>query len=99
MPLLLRVSIRASATSSSVRGEGSGDEAGEGYDGSAGKGPGGSGADSTLGRNMRWVLRFKVTGGRDYLDQLKSMRRGAPLPAAGRHEAVRLLQPRQRYGG
>jgi len=53
--------------------EGSGNEAGRGYDGSKGKGPGGSGADSTLGRNMRWVLRFKVTGGNDYVGQLKSM--------------------------
>ena len=48
----------------------------KGYDGSAGKGPGGSGADSTLGRNMRWVLRFKVTSGRDYLDQLEGDGRG-----------------------
>lgn len=53
--------------------EGSGGEAGTGYDGSKGKGPGGTGADSTLGRNMRWVLRFKVTGGQDYVDQLRSM--------------------------
>ncbi len=53
--------------------QGSGKGDGSGYDGSAGKGPGGTGADSTLGRSMRWVLRFKVTGGRDYLDQLKAM--------------------------
>lgn len=53
--------------------QGSGADSGEGYDGSKGKGPGGTGADSTLGRNMRWVLRFKVTGGHDYVDQLKSM--------------------------
>jgi len=53
--------------------EGAGSEKGTGYSGEAGKGPGGSGADSTLGRNMRWVLRFKVQGGRDYVDQLKSM--------------------------
>jgi hypothetical protein len=42
-----------------------------------GSGPGdrsgGTGADSTLGRNLRWVLRFKVQGGRDYVDQLRSM--------------------------
>jgi hypothetical protein len=53
--------------------QGQGKQGGEGYDGSAGKGPGGSGADSTLGRNMRWVLRFKVSGGRDYLNQLREM--------------------------
>src|ERR1700722_6273520 len=40
--------------------QGSGNEEGSGFDGSKGKGPGGTGADSTLGRNMRWVLRFKV---------------------------------------
>lgn len=53
--------------------EGAGSEKGTGYSGEAGKGPGGSGADSTLGRNMRWVLRFKVQGGRDYVEQLRSM--------------------------
>jgi hypothetical protein len=53
------------------QGQGAGE--GTGFSGEAGKGPGGSGSDSTLGRNMRWVLRFKVQGGRDYVDQLKSM--------------------------
>jgi hypothetical protein len=53
--------------------QGAGKEQGSGYDGSQGKGPGGTGADSTLGRNMRWVLRFKVTSGGDYLDQLRAM--------------------------
>jgi hypothetical protein len=53
--------------------QGSGKEAGSGFDGSKGKGPGGTGSDSTLGRNMRWVLRFKVDSGRDYLEQLKAL--------------------------
>jgi hypothetical protein len=53
--------------------EGSGNEPGSGYADEKGKGPGGTGADSTLGRNMRWVLRFRVTGGHDYVGQLKSM--------------------------
>lgn len=57
--------------------QGSGKEQGGGFDNSKGKGPGGTGADSTLGRNMRWVLRFKVSSGQDYLDQLKLM--GAEL--------------------
>lgn len=57
--------------------QGAGPGKGKGYDGSEGKGPGGTGADSTLGRNMRYVLRFKVNGGRDYLDQLRTM--GAEL--------------------
>jgi len=53
------------------RGEGPGK--GKGADGSQGTGPGGTGANSTLGRNMRWTLRFKVESGRDYLNQLKAM--------------------------
>jgi len=53
--------------------QGAGPEKGSGFDGSKGKGPGGTGADSTFGRNMRWVLRFKVRDGQDYLDQLRSM--------------------------
>jgi hypothetical protein len=55
------------------RKQGAGPGKGSGYDGTEGKGPGGTGADSTLGRNMRWVLRFRVSSGRDYLDQLKVM--------------------------
>ncbi|MBN9118447.1 MAG: hypothetical protein J0I06_04680, partial [Planctomycetes bacterium] len=62
--------------------EGSGPGAGKGSDGSAGAGPGGTGADSTRARGLRWVLRFRVASGKDYLDQLKAM--GAeiliPLP-------------------
>ena len=53
--------------------QGSGPGEGKGNDGSQGKGPGGTGADSTLGRNMRWVLRFRVDSGRNYLEQLKVM--------------------------
>lgn len=62
--------------------KGSGNQAGKGDDGTAGAGPGGTGADSTRARGLRWVLRFRITGGRDYLDQLRAM--GAeilvPLP-------------------
>jgi hypothetical protein len=53
--------------------QGTGSENGSGTDNPPGQGPGGTGADSTLGRNMRWVLRFKVSSGQDYLDQLKAM--------------------------
>lgn len=60
--------------------QGSGKEAGSGYDGSQGTGPGGTGADSTLGRNMRWVLRFKVQSGRNYLEQLKVMKAEILVP-------------------
>lgn len=53
--------------------KGSGPGAGRGDTGEAGNGPGGTGADSTRARGLRWVLRFKVANGRDYLDQLRSM--------------------------
>lgn len=53
--------------------QGAGSEKGSGFDNSKGTGPGGTGKDSTLGRNMRWVLRFKVSDGRDYLEQLKAI--------------------------
>jgi hypothetical protein len=62
--------------------KGEGNQPGQGFDGTPGKGPGGTGADSTRARGLRWVLRFRVTGGRDYLDQLKAMRAEilVPLP-------------------
>lgn len=66
--------------------QGSGPGDGRGHDGTAGTGPGGTGADSTRARGLRWVLRFRVAGGRDYLDQLRAM--GAeilvPLPPDGK---------------
>jgi hypothetical protein len=66
--------------------QGSGPGAGKGNDGSVGTGPGGTGADSTRARGLRWVLRFRVAGGRDYIEQLKAM--GAeilvPLPPDGK---------------
>ena len=60
--------------------QGSGSGAGSGYDGNSGKGPSGSGADSTLGRNLRWVLRFTVSSGRDYLEQLRAMQARVLVP-------------------
>lgn len=53
--------------------KGSGPGAGRGDSGEQGAGPGGTGADSTRARGLRWVLRFKVANGRDYLEQLRSM--------------------------
>lgn len=62
--------------------KGEGNQPGKGFDGSAGAGPGGTGADSTRARGLRWVLRFRITSGTDYVDQLRAM--GAeilvPLP-------------------
>lgn len=59
---------------------GSGDQKGKGFDGSAGTGPGGTGSDSTRARGLRWVLRFRVASGRDYLDQLKAMKAELLIP-------------------
>lgn len=68
--------------------QGSGNEAGTGTDGSKGGGPGGTGANSTLGRNMRWTLRFKVSSGRDYLEQLKAMEAKVLVPMPGSNKCI-----------
>jgi hypothetical protein len=60
--------------------QGAGSEAGTGFDNSKGQGPGGTGANSTLGRNMRWTLRFRVSSGRDYLSQLQAMHAKLLIP-------------------
>jgi len=53
--------------------QGTGSQNGSGSNNTPGNGPDGTGADSTFAKNMRWVLRFKVKDGQDYLDQLKAM--------------------------
>lgn len=62
------------------KGDGTG--GGSGFDGTPGSGPGGTGADSTRARGLRWVLRFRINDGTDYVAQLRAM--GAevfvPLP-------------------
>jgi hypothetical protein len=62
--------------------KGDGPGGGSGFDGTNGNGPGGTGADSTRARGLRWVLRFRINDGTDYVAQLKAM--GAevfvPLP-------------------
>jgi hypothetical protein len=62
--------------------KGSGPGGGSGFEGTDGNGPGGTGADSTRARGLRWVLRFRIADGTDYVAQLKAM--GAevfvPLP-------------------
>ncbi len=61
--------------------QGDGNQLGMGDDGSPGSGPGGTGADSTRARGLRWVLRFRVIpGGRDYIDQLRTMRAEILVP-------------------
>jgi len=69
---------------------GAGNEKGKGFDGSKGAGPGGTGSNSTLGRNMRWTLRFKVTSGRDYLDQLKAMKAELLIPIPGTDKCIHI---------
>jgi hypothetical protein len=66
--------------------QGAGNQPGSGSDGSKGSGPGGTGANSTLGRNMRWTLRFRVTSGRDYLDQLQAMKATILVPVPGKNQ-------------
>lgn len=53
--------------------------AGKGNDG-LGVGPGGTGSDSTRARSLRWVLRFRTAGGRDYLNQLMAMKAVVLVP-------------------
>lgn len=53
--------------------QGSGPGPGKGNEGPPGPGVGGQGADSTRARGLRWVLRFRVANGRDYLEQLRAM--------------------------
>ena len=65
--------------------KGAGSGAGSGNDGSKGTGPGGTGANSTRARSLRWVMRFKTSGGEDYLAQLADMKAVilVPLPSTG----------------
>ncbi|MCS6867092.1 MAG: hypothetical protein RMJ56_05565 [Gemmataceae bacterium] len=69
--------------------QGDGSQLGMGYDGSPGSGPGGSGADSTRARGLRWVLRFRVIpGGRDYIDQLRTMRAEILVPITSDKDCI-----------
>ncbi|AMV29140.1 hypothetical protein VT84_32395 [Gemmata sp. SH-PL17] len=68
--------------------KGEGNQGGKGSDGSAGTGPGGTGADSTRARGLRWVLRFKVANGRDYLAQLQAMKAEILVPIPGTADSI-----------
>ena len=69
--------------------QGSGNQPGKGYDDSKGNGPGGNGADSTRARGLRWVLRFSVRGGSDYISQLRAMGAKILIPLSdGKHIIV-----------
>lgn len=47
----------------------------------------GTGSDSTRARTLRWIIRFKTGGGRDYLDQLQSLGAKVLVPLADGKEA------------
>jgi hypothetical protein len=60
--------------------KGDGNSTGSGATGQVGDGPGGFGSDSTRARSMRWVMRFQVTDGRDYLRQLAILKATLLIP-------------------
>lgn len=53
---------------------------GKSNDGPPGSGVGGTGSDSTRARGLRWVLRFRVASGKDYIEQLKAMGASIAVP-------------------
>lgn len=59
--------------------KGAGKGPGQGTD-DGGVGVGGTGPDSTRARSLRWVLRFRTAGGRDYLNQLMAMKAVVMVP-------------------
>lgn len=78
---------------------GAGGGPGRGIDGTPGSGPGGTGANSTLARGLRWTLRFRISSGRDYIEQLRVL--GAklliPIPGSGQCVVIEDLgQPDRR---
>lgn len=72
-------------------GPGSGDD-------NKGAGVGGTGSSSTRARSMRWVMRFSTRSGKDYLDQLASLKAVVvvPIPPDGKTAFVfrDLINPR-----
>ena len=70
--------------------KGDGTSTGSGATGQVGSGPGGFGADSTRARSMRWVMRFQVTDGRDYLRQLSILKATllVPVPPANKEMMI-----------
>ena len=68
--------------------KGAGNQPGQGFDDTPGGGKGGTGADSTRARGLRWVLRFNIANGRDYLDQLKAMGAQILVPIPGGPDSI-----------
>jgi hypothetical protein len=69
--------------------KGQGPQQGKGFEGN-GTGPGGTGADNTLARSMRWVMKFNVRDGRDYVGQLALLRATllVPIPPANKQMMI-----------
>jgi len=59
-----------------------------GIDNTPVQGQDGKRADATPNRNMRWVLRFKVTSGKDYIDQMKAMGAEILVPIPDSDKAI-----------
>jgi hypothetical protein len=68
--------------------QGEGKEPGRSSDGTQGNGTGGTGPDSTRARGLRWVLRFSVRGGSDYIAQLRSMGAEILIPLSSDKDCI-----------
>jgi hypothetical protein len=62
------------------RNPGAGDGKGTGTSGQSGTGKGGIGADDSVARSMRWVMRFDIQNGQDYLRQLSVLKATLLIP-------------------
>lgn len=76
-------------------GKGAGGSTGRGDTGQPGSGPGGIGADSTRARSLRWVLRFKTTSGRDYLNQLRALNAVVVVPLGSDKSSAYVFRPHE----
>ncbi len=72
--------------------KGAGSGPGKGDSGQAGSGPGGTGPDSTRARSIRWVLRFRTAGGRDYLNQIMALRGVILVPVEGTNKQMYIFR-------
>jgi hypothetical protein len=72
---------------------GNGIGVGKGDGDQQGAGPGGYGADSTRARSLRWVLRFRTTSGRDYLDQLRALGATVLVPIPPDNKSMYVFTP------
>jgi len=76
-------------------GKGKDGSTGKGNSGQTGDGIGGTGADSTRARSLRWVLRFKTTSGRDYLNQLRALNAVVVVPLGSDKSSAYVFRPHE----